>query len=122
MAGEKKQNQRQIGTAYEDKAVLFLRQKDFQILERNVSWRQGEIDIVARDGAYLVFVEVKSRKSGSVGDVLEMVTPEKRRRMIKTARWYLYQRKLGEQTPCRFDVIGFCGGEMIHIKNAFDAF
>lgn len=64
--GREKENHREIGTVYENKAVLFLQEKGFQILERNFYTRFGEIDIIAMDRDYLVFVEVKYRK-GLIG-------------------------------------------------------
>ncbi|MCD7825747.1 MAG: YraN family protein, partial [Clostridiaceae bacterium] len=76
-------------------------------------------DIVAQDGESLVFVEVKYRKNGGMGDVLETVTPAKQRRIIRTARQYLYKNRLVD-IPCRFDVIGFSGEALHYIENAFE--
>lgn len=115
----KKGNMRKKGTVYEEKAVLFLKQKGYLILERNFYTRFGEIDIIAKDGTYLVFVEVKYRKTANIGDALEAVTPKKQKRLFTSARVYLYMKHYQIEPPCRFDVIAFQGDELIHIENAF---
>lgn len=119
--GDTGKNRRRIGTAYENQAVLFLEGKGYQIVERNYTIRQGEIDLVARDGEYLVFVEVKFRSSGEAGAALQAVTPAKQRRLIYAARSYLCRRGYDEWTPCRFDVLAFEGERVYHIENAFEA-
>lgn len=119
--GDMGKNRRKIGTAYENQAVLFLEQKGYRIIERNYTARQGEIDLVAQDGEYLVFIEVKSRSGGEMGAALEAVTPAKQRKIIHTARSYLCRRGYSEWTPCRFDVLAFEGGKIYHIENAFEA-
>lgn len=117
----RKENHRQIGTVYENKAVLFLQKKGYQIVKQNFRCRQGEIDIIAKDGKYLVFVEVKYRKNAYEGAALEAVTPQKQRRIIQAAKFYLYCRAQGNmELPCRFDVVAFEGEKIIHIPNAFE--
>lgn len=113
-----KRNCREIGTAYENKAVLYLQEQGYQVIKQNFRCRQGEIDIIAKDREYLVFIEVKYRKNAYEGAALEAVTTQKQRRIIQAARYYLYHIKCTER-PCRFDVIAFEGKEMVHIKNAF---
>ncbi|MBR1743642.1 MAG: YraN family protein [Lachnospiraceae bacterium] len=115
----KKENMRKKGTVYEEKAVLFLQEKGYRILERNFYTKFGEIDIIARDGDYTVFIEVKYRKNGNAGEALEAVTQEKQRRLFQSAKVYLYVKKYRLDLPCRFDVIAFQGEEMRHIENAF---
>lgn len=117
--GREKENHREIGTVYENKAVLFLQEKGFQILERNFYTRFGEIDIIAMDRDYLVFVEVKYRKGPYRGAALEAVTSAKRRRIVQSARYYIYKKYYREDVPCRFDVIAFEGEDVLHIQNAF---
>ena len=68
-----KQNNRAVGTAYEQIAGRFLEKKGFQILEYNYRCRAGEIDLIARDREYLVFCEVKYRRTKSAGSALEAV-------------------------------------------------
>lgn len=111
-------NRRETGTQYEERATEYLIAQNYQILERNYRIRSGEIDIIARDGTVLVFIEVKYRKNDESGNPLEAVDIRKQRKIIKVARYYLYQKKYGD-VPCRFDVIGICGSHIEHIKDAF---
>ncbi|MCU6723988.1 Uncharacterised protein family UPF0102 [uncultured Clostridium sp.] len=111
-------NRRETGTQYEERAAEYLIAQNYQILERNYRIRSGEIDIIARDGTVLVFMEVKYRKNDESGNPLEAVDIRKQRKIIKVARYYLYQKKYGD-VPCRFDVIGICGSHIEHIKDAF---
>lgn len=118
--GRKGENPREIGTVYENKAVLFLEEKGYQILERNFYSRHGEIDIIAKDGVYLVFVEVKYRKNAYAGASMEAVTPAKQKRLIQAARYYLYKKHYSNmEIPCRFDVVAFEDEAVIHITDAF---
>lgn len=112
-------NNRQTGWKYEEEACNYLISQGYQILERNYQIRTGEIDVIARDKEYLVFVEVKYRKSTQTGDPLEAVNLRKQKKIIQTARHYLYQKKMTD-VPCRFDVIGISGEKLFHIKNAFE--
>ena len=111
-------NRRETGTQYEERAAEYLIAQNYQILERNYRIRSGEIDIIARDGTVLVFIEVKYRKNDESGNPLEAVDIRKKRKIIKVARYYLYQKKYGD-VPCRFDVIGICGSHIEHMKDAF---
>lgn len=111
-------NRRETGNQYEERAAEYLIAQNYQILERNYRIRSGEIDIIARDGTVLVFIEVKYRKNDESGNPLEAVDIRKQRKIIKVARYYLYQKKYGD-VPCRFDVIGICGSHIEHIKDAF---
>jgi len=112
-------NKRQTGTSYEIKAEEYLLQKGYKILERNFRNRSGEIDIIAKDGEYFCFVEVKYRTTNDYGSPFEAVHVRKQNQIRKVAKYYLMKNKLSEWTPCRFDVIGFVGEEMTHIENAF---
>ncbi len=111
------------GRAGERLAGRFLRRKGYTIVETGFRMFRGEIDIIARDGPTLVFIEVKMRTSPLFGRPEESVTPAKQRQIRKVARGYLFQRRLGE-TPCRFDVIsilkqGEAAPSIRHFKNAF---
>lgn len=112
-------NKRQTGTSYEIKAEEYLIQKGYRILERNFRNRSGEIDIIAKDGEYFCFIEVKYRATNAYGSPLEAVDFRKQNQIRKVANYYLMRNQLSEWTPCRFDVIGFVGEEMTHIENAF---
>jgi putative endonuclease len=95
-----------------------------EILERNFRCRAGEIDVVARDGRTLVFVEVKERGDDSHGVAVEAVTPAKRQRVIRAA--LLWAARHGEsESPVRFDVVaidwGPDGPVIRYERGAFDA-
>ncbi len=111
---------REKGAAYEKRAAEFLEEKGYRILQRNFYSKYGEIDLIARDGAYLVFLEVKYRASGQGGHPLEAVDAKKQRRMKRTARYYLWKSGLPEETACRFDVIGILAEELTHVEHAFE--
>lgn len=112
-------NNRIIGKKYEDVASDYLSCQGYEILERNYRSRSGEIDIIARDGDYIVFVEVKYRGNYSYGDPLEAVDLRKQQKIRHTAFTYLYKEKYAENTPVRFDVIGITDSLITLIKNAF---
>lgn len=95
-----------LGRRAEALACRELRRRGYQILARRFRTRAGEIDIVARDGPVLVFVEVKARRGGGFGSPLEALTWWKRRRLAAMARWYLAAWGGQPDVPCRFDVVG----------------
>lgn len=113
-----KQNNRKIGAQYESVAAYYLEQSGYEIVERNYRCRIGEIDLIARDGEYLVFCEVKFRKSQGKGNPLEAVGRKKQNTLIKCAQWYLIEHDL-QDIPCRFDVIGITKQQIYLLKNAF---
>ena len=113
-------NKRAVGTAYEKQAGAYLTDQGYQILEYNFRCRLGEIDIVARDGAYLVFVEVKYRRSAESGNPLEAVNHKKQRMISRTASYYCLTHGYGETMPCRFDVVAVLGDEIQVVQNAFE--
>ena len=114
-----RQNNRKVGTAYEQAVGAFLEEQGYEILEYNYRCRSGEIDIVAKDGEYLVFCEVKFRKDNQAGNPLEAVDFKKQRIISKCAFYYLSTHRLHD-IPCRFDVIGVLGREITLVKNAFE--
>jgi putative endonuclease len=93
-----------LGKYGEDLACRELERRGYAILERRYRRRGGEIDIVARDGGTLVFVEVKAREDVAFGDGADAVTRVKRHRIVTTATDYL-ARHGGFEQPCRFDVV-----------------
>ena len=112
-------NQRAIGTEYERKAAIYLESKGYRILEFNFSCKKGEIDLIARDGDYLVFVEVKYRENENKGNPLEAVDFRKQRIISRCAFYYINKNDLTHM-PVRFDVVGILGKEIQLIQNAFD--
>lgn len=113
------ENKRATGSRYEGVAAAFLEEKGFEILERNYRDRYGEIDLIARDGRYLVFVEVKYRSDRENGYPEEAVGPHKQERIRHAAAWYLYRNQYPEDTPCRFDVVSILGQRIRLIADAF---
>ena len=91
------------GEAAESLAADFLRRRGFTILERNYRCRFGEIDLVARGGELLVFVEVRGRRSEAFGGAAGSITAAKRRRLVAAARHYLATHRVDR--ACRFDVV-----------------
>ncbi|HWR39017.1 MAG TPA: YraN family protein [Patescibacteria group bacterium] len=124
-------NRKALGNSGEDAAEHYLRERGYEILNRNYRTRLGEIDIIAREGrggktsadASLVFVEVKTRRSLCCGSPGEAVNYFKQQKIIATAQCYLNMVKQPEAI-CRFDVLEIympVPGEIRynHIKNAF---
>ena len=98
-----------LGRRGEELAVEYLRAQGYRVIERNVRSRMGEIDVVARDGAVLCFIEVRTRSSTRFGWPEESVTALKRLRLARLAQGYL-QRFRGPAGPVRFDVLSLLLG------------
>ena len=107
------------GSDGEDRAERLLGGNGLAIVERNYRTRLGEVDVIARDGETLVFVEVRLRAGGRFGGALASITERKRRRIVAAARQYLM--RYAKAPPCRFDVVALDAGEMRWIRGAFDA-
>jgi putative endonuclease len=116
---------KKLGNRGERIAASFLRKQGCQIIEKNYHSRLGEIDIVAKEGESIVFVEVKTRRSTDFGLPEEALSYDKRRRLSKLALNYLAHRRI-EGSNCRFDVVSILmdNNKVKHIeliKNAFPA-
>jgi putative endonuclease len=116
----------EIGQRGEDAAAAFLQRLGMRIETRN--WRSpaGEIDIVAREGDELVFVEVKTRKSERAGTAEEAVSAAKQRRIVRLARAYLASVGGTPDTGVRFDVVAIRviaedRALLRHYRGAFEA-
>lgn len=113
-----------LGKFGEDLACAELRRRGYAVIARRWRRRRGEIDIIARDGATLVFVEVKARDGRAFGDAAESVNARKQRRIVALARQYVTINRL-TTSPCRFDVVTVhveSGSPVIELlQNAFDA-
>ena len=112
-----------LGSEGEVLALQFLRKKGYVILAQNYKTRIGEIDIIAKDGETIVFVEVKARSNDSFGSPYESVNTTKRQKLKNLALLYLKKQK--KEFPTRFDVISItCLGnghkEIQHITDAFE--
>lgn len=113
-------NTRQTGNRYEQMAANYLEKQGMQILERNFRrGRNGEIDIIGREGKYLVFVEVKYRSGDEMGNAAEAVTKAKQRTICRVADYYRCLHRYGEDTWVRYDVVAIQGGQIRWIRNAF---
>ena len=107
MSSDRRQTLGELG---ETLACDELRRRGYAILERRYRTRYGEIDIVARDGDVLVFVEVKARVGSAFGTGAEAVTRFKQRRVARMAADFLVRRRLSDR-PCRFDVVSVAVGD-----------
>jgi len=111
-----------LGKTGEDLACRELERRGYAIIARRYRQRLGEIDIVARDGKTMVFVEVKARQGRAFGEAAEAVTASKRRRIAALALGYMTRHQL-VNCPCRFDVVSihFEGGAPVVqlFQNAF---
>lgn len=112
---------RQTGFKAEEYARHYLTQQGLIWRTSNYQCRLGEVDLIMHDGVYLVFIEVRSRRSSTFGSAVETITTAKQRKIIKTALLYLQVNKLHEKYPIRFDVISLQGEppEINWVKNAF---
>ncbi len=112
-----------LGKTGEDLAVQELMRRGYAIVARRWRRRGGELDIIARDGPTLVFVEVKTRQNHAFGDAAESVGFFKGRPMRRRAEDYMLRQRLTD-CPCRFDVVSIHADEgqpMIEVyQNAFD--
>lgn len=113
-------NNREVGTTYEQKAAEFLVKQGYQLLYKNFRCKIGEIDLIAKDGTYLCFIEVKYRSGTAKGYPAEAITPNKIRRITRTAQFYMLLHQIPQDTPCRFDAVVILEKDISLIKNAFD--
>ena len=116
---------RQTGAAAEAAAAVFLENAGLRVIDRNVRFAHGEIDLVCREGDVLVFVEVKCRRASWGDGPAAAVSALKQWRLTRLAHHYLKSRRLGEPR-CRFDVVAVTvddGGtsHVRHLRSAFDA-
>ena len=125
--GAKRQNKHK-GNYIETLAAEHLKREGYEILARNYAYRGGELDIVARDGNTIVFVEVKSVWNNQQGNPAARVNGKKQYKIWQTACHFLYTQKdfapKGFDQPCRFDVMSMRVYhrplQFNHIKNAFE--
>lgn len=106
------------GAAAEDRAAIFLQQRGLKLVTRNYRCRQGELDLVMRDGGTLVFIEVRSRSNANFGGASASITPAKQGRLIHAAEHYLLHHP--HPGACRFDAVLIEGGDLQWLKQAFE--
>lgn len=114
---------RKIGDEGETIAVNYLESKGWSIIDRNYFFEKNEVDIVATDGHFIVFIEVKLRSGTYFGRPEEFVTPEKELNIKKAAEAWVYERKM-ETALIRFDIIAIVKQkgkkpEISHFEDAF---
>lgn len=113
-----------LGSSGEEAAVSYLQKKGLCIEQRNFRCRLGELDIVARDGHCLVFIEVRTVTGNAFGSAQESINKKKVHKIRLIATYYLQSRNI-KNTPLRFDVIAITMDpsktirKLDHIKNAF---
>lgn len=98
-------DRQQIGAAAEDAALAFLIANGLASLARNVRYPFGEIDLIVRDAAMLVFVEVRFRRNSNFGGAAVSVDAGKRRKIARAAQAWLSSHRQFSNAPCRFDVV-----------------
>ncbi len=115
-----------LGQQGEALAARFLRRRGYKILARGTRLGIGELDLIARDGATVVFIEVKTRQSQQAGHPVEAVDPNKQRRLTRLAVTFLKKHRLLD-TPARFDIVAITWPEgkrrptIDHFVDAFEA-
>lgn len=115
---------RLFGQDGETAAEQYLRRKGYRIIARNLRSSVGELDLVAEDGAVLVFVEVKARRTQEFGGAVHAVHRKKQEKLVRLASLYLARHHIKDRL-CRFDVVLLQGAEettpqIEHIQNAFE--
>lgn len=112
-------NKRAVGADYERQAAEYLQSLGYRIIAKNFRCRLGEIDLIAREGDYLVFVEVKYRADGKMGQPQEAVGFRKQQKICRVADYYRMRYGVLDTQPCRFDVAACMGGTWEVIRDAF---
>lgn len=107
----------QSGFIYELRAAKYVRAQGYKVLERRFRAADGEIDLIARDGDVIVFIEVKARPGNRLGGGTAAVDFDKMRRVHDAAAVYLSRR--APEAACRFDILEFTRAGVRHMKNAF---
>ena len=105
---------------YAEQSLKHLEKEGYRIIGKNFRSQFGEIDIIAKENDYLVFIEVKYRSSIKSGYPHEAINYNKRNRIAKTAQFYMLKNNIDFQTPCRFDVVAIINKDLNIIKNAFE--
>ena len=107
-----------VGASAETAATRLLLDRGYSIVERNFRCPAGELDVIARDGDVLVFVEVRSRTDPDHGHAAEMVDAQKQRQVARVAAHYLALREPSYE-EARFDVVAITSGEVELIQDAW---
>ena len=119
MASPTPTSRQKTGAAAEDRALAYLQQQRLRLVDRNFRCKMGEIDLIMREDAVLVFIEVRARADARHGGAAASITPAKQRRLIRAAQFYL--QRLRTLPACRFDVIAIDGDALHWLRNAIEA-
>lgn len=106
------------GAQWEGHALDFLQQQGLHLVQANFRCKSGEIDLIMRDGAGLVFVEVRQRDNLAHGGAAASITPAKVRRLVSAAQFFLL--RYPRLPPCRFDVVAIDAGRLSWLKNVIE--
>lgn len=113
-----------LGKEGELQAVRYLQESNYTIVECNWRYNKHEIDIIARNKEYIVFIEVKTRSSDKWGEPEDAVSAKQMKRIVEAADFYLIDNDINE--PARFDIISIIGDKdqlrLRHIEDAFRPF
>lgn len=112
-------NKRELGGRQEEIACRFLLQQGLTILERNYRVKVGEIDIIAKEGSTICFVEVKYRASQKYGGADYAISAKKQQTIRRVAQWYITSHHLPGEQFCRFDAVLINGDKIQYIRNAW---
>jgi len=107
------------GRAAEDQALAYLQQRGLRLVARNVRNKLGELDLVMREHATLVIVEVRARRSAAFGDAAASVDARKQGKLLRATARYLQETRL--DLPVRFDVVAITGRDLNWVRDAFRA-
>jgi putative endonuclease len=108
-------DRQRLGMQGEDDALAHLTLHGLTLVARNFLCKGGEIDLIMRDGAHLVFVEVRRRADARHGGAAASITARKQQRMVRAAQVYLL--RCATLPPCRFDVVAIDGGQLRWLRN-----
>lgn len=112
-------NTRKVGKDKEELAAAYLEKQGVLIQDRSYRCRNGEIDLIGRDQEYLVFIEVKYRRSADMGHPEEAVGLVKQRQICRVADYYRCVKHIPLETAVRYDVVAIEGEQVRWVKNAF---
>lgn len=112
-------NTRKVGKDKEDLAAAYLEKQGVAIQDRSYRCRSGEIDLIGRDQEYLVFFEVKYRRSADMGHPEEAVGLSKQRQICRVADYYRCVKHIPLKTAVRYDVVAIEGEQVRWVRNAF---
>lgn len=114
------------GALWEARAAEYLEGQGLEVVARGYRCRLGELDLVCRDGAHLVVVEVRARGAAALVSAIESIGPRKIERIVRATRHFLMRNRSWRDHPVRFDVVAFDAIDTAEprvqwLRNAFDA-